>query len=243
MNEVYRNLILARAQAAIGAAGAVTGIGHSGLKGQLREIVIRDLFRPLLPANFGLGTGQIITSCNQQSQQQDVVIFDKSIVPPILLEETTGIFPIESVLFAIEIKTELTAEELKSSIQSANQLRSLYYLPGQDDSDELPIELEPSVQAIIPAILAFRSDLSESGKTELERFTDLWHGAKGEPPPIQMICVVGRGCWTWRTSDAWRAWPRSYPLAEVVVFISVIMNSYKQVALSRKAPRMGLYLL
>ena len=43
MNEVYRDLILARVQAAIGAAKSVTGVKHKGLKGQLREIVIRDL--------------------------------------------------------------------------------------------------------------------------------------------------------------------------------------------------------
>lgn len=239
MNAIYRDLILARAQAAIGATGAVTGIGHSGLKGQLREIVIRDLLRPLFPANIGLGTGEIITANNQHSQQQDVVVFDKSIVPPILLEGTTGVFPIESVLFAIEIKTVLTATELKSSIESANQLRSLLYLPGEYDSDGKL--MQSIVQSVIPAILAFHSDLSESGKTELERFNEIW-GSSTREPTIQMICVVGRGCWTWRDTDEWHAWPKSYPLEEVVAFIAVMMNSYKQIALSRKAPRLGEYL-
>jgi len=91
MNVVYRDLILARAQAAIGAAKAATGVGHSGLKGQLREIVIRDLLRPLFPSDIGLGTGEIITADNQRSRQQDIVVFDKSIVPPVLLEGTTGV--------------------------------------------------------------------------------------------------------------------------------------------------------
>ena len=119
MNTVYREIIRARAEAAIGAARAVTGIGHTGLKGQLREIVIRDLLRPLFPSDIGLGTGVIITAANQQSQEQDVVVFDKSIVPPILLEGATGLFPIESVIYGIEIKSKLTATELKSSIDSA----------------------------------------------------------------------------------------------------------------------------
>ena len=85
MNTVYRDLILARVQAAVGAAKAVTNITHKGLKGQLREIVIRDLFSPLLPSDVGIGTGEIISANNRQSGQQDVVIFDKSILPPILL--------------------------------------------------------------------------------------------------------------------------------------------------------------
>lgn len=240
MNTVYRDLILARAQAAIGAAEAVTGIGHSGLKGQLREIVIRDLLRPLFPANIGLGTGEIITADNQHSQQQDVVVFDKSIVPPILLEGTTGVFPIESVLFAMEIKTVLTAAELKSSIENANQLRSLRYLPGEYDSDDKL--MQSTTKAIIPIVLAFHSDLSESGKTELDRFNEIG-GSSTSEPPIQIICVVGRGCWTWRDTDGWRAWPtKSYPLKEVVILIAVMMNSYKQIALSRKTPRLGQYL-
>ena len=242
MNVVYRDLILARVQAAIGAARAATGIGHSGLKGQLREIVIRDLFRSLFPAAIGLGTGEIITADNQRSRQQDVVVFDKSIVPPVLLEGTTGVFPIESVLYAIEIKTLLTGPELKSSFDSATQLASLKGIPGEYDAHHQPIESR--MQAVIGNILAFDSDLSGSGKTEIQRLGEIWGST--DKPPIQMICVVGRGCWAWneiRETPGWHTFPITYPLQEVIVFISVMMNSYKQIALSRKAPRMGLYLL
>jgi hypothetical protein len=242
VNPVYRDLILARVQAAIDAARAVTGIGHRGLKGQLREIVIRDLVRPLFPSDIGLGTGEIVAAFDKRpSQQQDVVIFDRSIVPPLLLEGTTGIFPIESVLSTIEIKTKLTALELKSSIDSAKQLLSMEYLPGEYNALDEPIQLASTVRGLIPAILAFDSDLSQSGKTELERFHEILGGSTHEPP-IHMICVVGRGCWTWRLGE-WKPWPRSYLLEEVVVFIAVLMNSYKAIALSRKAPRMGSYLI
>jgi hypothetical protein len=98
MNTAYRDLILARVQAAIGAARASTGITHSGLKGQLREIVIRDLLRPLLPADVGVGTGLIISSDNQESKEQDILLYDKRILPPVVFEEYRGMFPIESVL-------------------------------------------------------------------------------------------------------------------------------------------------
>lgn len=242
MNTVYRDLILARAQSAINAARAVTGIDHPGLKGQLREIVIRDLFQPLFPSDIGLGTGVIITAINQQSQEQDIVVFDKSIVPPILLEGTTGVFPIESVIYAIEIKSRLTAAELRSSIDSARQLDSLQYMTGEYDTADTPIE---SISLrLIPAILAFNSDLSESGMTELERFKEIWGGSTDEPPPIRMICVVGRGCWAWKPTlpNKWRTWGGSYELEEVIRFIAAVMNSYKLIALSRKEPRLGRYL-
>ncbi len=242
MNTVYRDLILARARAAIGAAQAVKGIGNTTLKGQLREIVIRDLLRPLFPSDIGLGTGEIITTTNQHSQQQDVVVFDKSIVPPILHEGTTGVFPIESVIYAIEIKSELTAAELKSSIKSASQLDSLQYSTGEYDTADRPIE--STALKLIPAILAFDSDLSESGKTELERFKEIWGGSTDDTPPIRMICVVGRGCWAWKPTypTKWRTWGRSYELEEVIAFIATLMNTFKLVALSRKEPRVGPYL-
>lgn len=240
MNTLYRDLILARVQAAVGAAHAVTGIGHQGLKGQLREIVMRDLLRPLFPSDVGLGTGVIITSHDHQSKQQDVVIFDRSIVPPILLEGNTGVFPIESVLATVEVKTKLTAAEIKSTLESAHQLRNLPHLSGKYNEAGQPISttLLPSISTL----LAFGTDLSESGESEIERF-DKIRGSTNEEPPILGLCVVGRRCWLWmRDKCKWFPWPTSYPLQEVLGLISGLMNSYKYIAVSRNVPRMGMYL-
>src|SRR3989304_5727458 len=98
MNITYRDLVLARIKGVIEHAKATTTVQHQGLKGTLREILIRDLFRPLLPTDIGVGTGEIISAGGKKSRQQDVVIFDRRILPPILFEDFTGIFPVESVL-------------------------------------------------------------------------------------------------------------------------------------------------
>ena len=238
MNQTYKDLTIARAHAAISAARAASSIVHSGLKGQLREIVIRELLRPLFPPDIGVGTGEIITSIDQHSTQQDIVIYDRSIVPPILLDEHTGIFPVESALFAIEIKSVLTASELKSSITNAIQLKSLRYLPGEYGDDGK--SSHEFVKGVIPCVLALDSDLNVTGKTEIERVQEILEGASDDPP-VQVICVVGRGCWSWRNTDQWHAWPRSESPEELVAFVAAIMNSYKQIALSRRAPRMGHY--
>jgi hypothetical protein len=79
MNSTFRSLLVARVHAAIGAARAVAGLTHPGLKGLLREIVVRELLRPLLPPRAGLGHGQLINAYDQQSTEQDVVyLFDES---------------------------------------------------------------------------------------------------------------------------------------------------------------------
>ena len=239
MNTAYRDVILARVQAAVGAAKAVTNITHKGLRGQLREIVIRDLFRPLLPADVGVGTGEIISANDCHSRQQDVVIFDRRILPPILFEGATGIFPIESVLYSIEVKSILTSPEIRSSHSNAAELRTFPYLSGQYDEHDKAIHDDTLIPAI-SAILSFGTDLVPESENEVERYDKI--RGPTEDPAIRAICVVGRGYWYWR-DDKWQPWPQTYPLQEVVGFVAGVMNTYRKVAASRREPRIGIYLI
>lgn len=52
-------------------AKAVQEIPHRGMLGEVREILVRELFRPLLPSDIGIGTGQLIDSENNVSPQTD----------------------------------------------------------------------------------------------------------------------------------------------------------------------------
>ena len=237
MNTVYRDLMLARVQAAIGAARAVTNVAHKGLKGQLREIVIRDLFLPLLPADVGVGTGQIVSADNRQSRQQDVVIFDKRILPPILLEKAIGIFPIESALYTIEIKSRMTTHQIKSSHRGATELLGFEYQSGE--YKEFGKAVRHSVTKVASAVLAFDTDLTLRGRSEIQRY-DAIRGA--DDPAIRAICVVDKGYWYWY-ENRWITWQRRYAYEEVVGFIAGIMNTYRDIAKTRKEPRLGRYLI
>ena len=237
MNTVYRDLILARVQAAVAAAKAVTDITHKGLKGKLREIVVRDLLYPLLPSDVGLGTGEIISADNRQSKEQDVVIFDRRILPPILLEKSTGIFPIESVLYAIEVKTKITTDEIRTSHRSATELMGFRYQSGDYDQFDKPTE--HIVGKLISCVFAFDTDLTLEGKNEVERYDEI---RGSEYPAIPVICVVGRGYWYW-FQNKWKTWERTYEFEEVVGFIAGVMNTYRMIAATRKEPRLGHYLI
>ena len=217
-------------------AKAVTSIAHPGFKGELRETVIRDLFYPLLPSDVGVGTGLIISADDRQSRQQDVVIFDKRIVPPILLEKSTGMFPIESVLYAIEVKSKMTAAELKTSHISATELIGFRYESG--DYDGLGKRTEHTVKKVISAVLAFDTDLTLEGKNDIDRYDEIRGSGN---PAIPAICVVGRGCWFW-SGERWTTWKRTYEFEEVVGFIAGVMNTYRAIAATRKEPRLGRYL-
>ena len=119
MNRAYHDQTLVRIKSGIAAAEAARRVTHQGLKGQLREIFIRQLLRPLLPVYIGLGTGQIISSHDKYSPQQDVVVYDTRLLPPFLADPSVGLFPIESVLYAIEVKSELNSAELRKAHQNA----------------------------------------------------------------------------------------------------------------------------
>jgi hypothetical protein len=62
MNDLYHRLFRERIQYAIASARAVQPLEHSGVKGAIREVLIADLFRPLLPADIGVATGILISA-------------------------------------------------------------------------------------------------------------------------------------------------------------------------------------
>lgn len=133
MNSHYTQLIDSQISLAMERAEGAHELIHKGLRGRAREIFIRDLLRPFINPNFGICTGVIVDSEGRQSSQIDIIIYDKSLLPPILLTAEEGIIPCESTLATIEIKSKLTSEELKKSVLNARSVKALrphYYEPS-----------------------------------------------------------------------------------------------------------------
>jgi hypothetical protein len=109
----YKAIFRARAIHALAEAQAAAHLSHPGVKGKVREILVADLLRPLLPADLGIGSGQIIEAkTGRLSKEQDITLYDRSIVPPITFDVAHAIVPIEAVLYTIEVKSKLTKAEL-----------------------------------------------------------------------------------------------------------------------------------
>jgi hypothetical protein len=235
MNTAYRNLTLVRIQGAIAAAEAARHITHQGLKGQLREIFMRELLRPLLPVYIGLGTGQIITADNLYSPQQDVIVYDTRLLPPFLAEPSVGLFPIESVLYAIEVKSELNAGELRTAHGNAKIVRSFALQPGHYDKTDSPQAAD--TLSVVTCVFAFSSDLTES--SEIDRYKHL-HGA--EEPALLQLCVVGKGHWWWYRQKWNEALPTN-PFREVLGWLAGVVTNAPRIAQTRGAPRVSRYWL
>ena len=199
MNRVYRDLLFNLAERAVRDASSISGLLHSGLKGQLRELFVRELLEPMMPKEYVVGSGNIISSYDDISRQIDVVVCDRRILPPILYESALGMFPIESALMTIEVKSKLNACRLKSSHASAEAVAKFQHQPpiiktgsGVEAKYEPDVNYKP--EHVIPYLFAFSSDLEGEGKTELERYIELI--GEGEPT-LRGICVLGRGFWFW----------------------------------------------
>ena len=234
MHPTYRALIQSRVVSAHNDAIALSAVDHDGLKGHLREIVIRELFRPLMPADIGLGTGEIVSADGRTSSQQDVVFFDRGILPPLLME-SAGVFPIESVLYSIEVKSRLRRSDLEQAHQSATVLEGFPYQSGTYDANDQAVTQE--VGRLLSAVVAFGSDLAD--------VTASYDEVRGAAPPlVKAICVVGTGYWYWNgRENRWTSWNVTFPFEETVAFLSGVMNTIPGVRTSRRNPRLGHYLL
>lgn len=229
MNQVFRDLVSSRAVQTVGAARALGSVAHNGLKGALREVVVRDLIQPLLPPGFLVGSGQIISAWGQLSGQIDIVVADGRVLPPILFERAQGFFPIEAVVATIEVKSVLTSTELQLAHASALKVSSFIHASPLGQQGHLP---EQKVEHVISFLLAFSTDLAPGGKSELQRYGEKYCASE---PSIRALCVVGRGFWV-RNDEKWIDYQCTCDEGELVGLITAVANICQRVSKSRLQP-------
>ena len=240
-NEIFRNKVRRNVDYAIHEASDAVEANHPGLEGRIREIALTRLFQPLLTADLNIGTGKIVDSWGHQSQQSDLVIYSKSVLPSVMYNEIEGMFPVETCAYSIEVKTKTSANEISDAIQKARSLLSLEYLPGIHGIDDKPVVHK--VKRVVPAVFAFSSDLRNGGKTEVERYHELDPNSM-KTPSILALCIVGKGYWYWRDfNKQWDFLQATPEHDEVIDFLSGVINTIPLVIASREHPRLGYYLM
>lgn len=100
-------------------------IPHATGKGSIREDVVRRFLRDYLPSKYAVGEGQIIHSSNRISGQIDIVIYDQSNCPRLLVGEGHSIFPLESVYGIVSVKSVLTSSELSDAFDNVVSAKEL----------------------------------------------------------------------------------------------------------------------
>lgn len=238
MNTYIRERMRADAGHVVARAKGEESLVHKGLRGRFRELLVDTLLTPWLPAPAACGTGMIVDVHDRvrEATQEDIVVFDRSLVPPVLAHASAleGVFPVDGVLARVEVKSTLTREEVRKSVLAAKEIYEMQYADG-------PASVLP-----ISAIFAFSSDLKGNPVDELSRLLGVAeeHGlhyrlpCKDVPGPISAICVAGRGAWsfagTGKKDARWIQAKTDKPHEEILHFVGTISNSCFAVGADRR---------
>lgn len=237
MQNTYRELIRSKILGALEVARSTSGITHHGLKGRIREILIADLFRPLLPSDVSIASGQIISCASGRlSRQHDIILFDGSILPPVSFDPSAALIPIESALYTIEIKSRLTRCELESAHASARELSTFDILTGTITVDGREMAAQPAHPNSV--LFALSSDLETTPLGEAVRYKEV---CGGEPPYLKCLCVAGSGYWYEGDGRSIRLGEQ--PADDVLAFLGGILNTYKKISATRGRQSIGHYLI
>ncbi len=100
-------------------------IRHMGERGSEREAVLKSFLSAYLPTRYGISSGEIVDYEGNTSHQCDLIIYDHYNCPLLLAGRDVRIFPAESVLAVIEVKSVLSAREIEDSIVKIRDLKNL----------------------------------------------------------------------------------------------------------------------
>lgn len=235
-NKIYRDRLTNQIDYAVKEVGNAAAVEHPGLVGRIRELSAAHIFGPLLPSGFEIGTGKICDSSGNQSNETDLIIYNRSILPPVLYSERDGVFPIEACFYSIEVKSRASASGIQDAIRKGKMLLSLDYVSADADKPQ-------NVSMVVLTFFAFGSDLADSGISELQRYAKYdpdWQ----EKPILKAICVVGKGYWYHsRIDGCWIHHPATQIHDEVIDLVSGVVNTLSLARSQMRQAMLGHYLM
>ncbi|WP_434923227.1 DUF6602 domain-containing protein (plasmid) [Glutamicibacter sp. PAEs-4] len=108
-------------------AGLIT---HNGERGTANEFSLGSLLMRSLPPSVRVATGEIIDGRGGVSPQMDTVILSNTVHPVIFAQTEERLFPIESVLLCVEVKSTLTSGEVSDIAAKVRKFRALHSNSG-----------------------------------------------------------------------------------------------------------------
>lgn len=160
-------------------------IEHMGLRGSERENILRKHIKQLLPQKFTVGNGVVTDVNGTQSKQQDFFVYDAFNSPVFLHMESSCIIPIESVYATVEVKSKLTKETLRQSVENIKSVKQLsitvlknsFFIPDQ-------------YNFILGTVFSYTSD--SSIETIAQNVNEICQNIPKENQP-SVICVFDKG--------------------------------------------------
>ena len=202
---------------------ASSHLKHKLTKGELRELFAVNVLNAFLTSQFSIGSGVIINQKEEQSNQTDIIIYDNRILPPFIKEQHIGVYPAESVVGIIEIKSILDSTAVKKAVEASNILNDKVYNPSSSIYGDYEY-LKP-LSAVIGFYGKGTSYLrdQENGKRWLE------NNAKN----IFAICLVGKFTWLNLAKKGWRLSLKRGAFEETKRFVAAYLDNVRSRAEAR----------
>lgn len=164
---------------------ALKNLDQRMLKGRLREAFTSKILSKFLTSQFGIGTGIIINQRGEQSKEIDIVIYDSRILPPFIEEQKIGVYPAESVLAVIEVRSWISKEVIKEYSVSAKELYDEIYNPASSIYPDFP-RMRPFY-----SLVGFYDKGIFKNQNREEILEWLMNNAK----PLFGVCLVNKFSW------------------------------------------------
>lgn len=99
-------------------------ISHQGVKGGFNENALSSLVKEVIPTKYKITKGVIENSEGEQSNETDIIIYDDEILP-LYIQNDLSFVPVEAVKYVFEVKSQLTSNELQTTIQKFLNFKKL----------------------------------------------------------------------------------------------------------------------
>ena len=111
--------------------------GH--IKGTALEVRLNSLLTRFLPSNVSLARGWIVDNEGNRSDERDCLLYDKTKAPAFLFDCNTGMIPLISILYDIQIKSKLTEKNIRQAFEKFDNRIPHNALIGNKGKDILKI--------------------------------------------------------------------------------------------------------
>jgi hypothetical protein len=194
--------LLIDAKAAIERSKLQQKIGHPGLRGVLREEILLAFMEFRVPHFVLLGKGTIIDSQDRHRHEgeDDVILYDKEITPPIKMYSgsTNGVYHFNGVLGRVEVKSSLEAKDYTQFVQRSHALTQFKV--------DVRHELVQSIDVAYNYLFAF--DSIARSKCEIQRFYEACE--KNQIDPLSgvasVLCILGKAIYRLHGDSTRRFW-------------------------------------
>lgn len=105
-------------------------LNHKGERGRANEGSFGSLFARMLPPSVRVATGEIIDAEGGASPQIDTLVLSNTLHPILFSQTDELLFPVESVLLCVEVKSTLSSEEVTDIAKKVQKHRTLVSSTG-----------------------------------------------------------------------------------------------------------------